>query len=68
MDHYPFGGHHAAEITAAIRNVLGVSGKPATMPRDNPGAVKGDDLRLILAWADAYDRAHPNTGERHGHP
>lgn len=62
MDTYPFGGHHADEITATIREVLGASGKPPTMPRDNPGAVKAKDLELILAWADAYDHAHPTAG------
>jgi hypothetical protein len=70
MDTYPFGGHHATQITATIREVLGASGKPATMPRDNPGAVKGQDLQVILAWADAYDRAHPKSrtsDEAHHH-
>jgi hypothetical protein len=27
------------------------------MPSDDPGAVTGDDLTKILAWADAFDRA-----------
>lgn len=61
MDVYPFGGKHAAEATAAIRKVLGVAddSKP-TMPADNPGAVSGDDLSKILAWAEAFDRSHQN--------
>jgi hypothetical protein len=57
MTAYPFGGHHAAEITGAIRKVLAIGGGKATMPMDDPGAVKGDELALIAAWADAYDKA-----------
>jgi cytochrome c len=57
MDSYPFGGHHASEITGMIRSVLGATGSKPTMPADKPGAVKGDELRLILSWADAADRA-----------
>ncbi len=57
MDDYPFGGHHADEAGAVVRKVLGVAGRKATMPPDNPGAVTGDDLSDILAWADAYDAA-----------
>lgn len=57
MDGYPFGGHHATEITARIRSVLGATGAKPTMPPDRPGAVKGEELQLILAWADAVDRA-----------
>lgn len=67
MDAYPFGGHHADEITSVIREVLGASGEKATMPRDKPGAVKGDELKLVLAWADAYDRAHPTKAGEHHH-
>jgi hypothetical protein len=39
------------------------------MPRDGPGVVRGEELQLILAWADAYDRAHPNAAvpEKHHH-
>ncbi|MCG3174816.1 MAG: hypothetical protein GMKNLPBB_03105 [Myxococcota bacterium] len=59
MDRYPLTGHHANEIGATVRKVLGASGKRATMPRDRPGAVQGDDLRLVLEWAEAFDRAHP---------
>lgn len=71
MDSYPLGGHHAAEIGNTIREVLGATGEPPTMPRDNKGAVRGDDLALILAWAEAFDRAHPSQDherqERGGH-
>ena len=57
MDRYPFGGHHAGEAGQAIRKVLGTDGatKP-TMPSDDPGAVTGDDLAKLAAWADAFDR------------
>jgi mono/diheme cytochrome c family protein len=56
MDSYPFGGHHAGQITATIRQVLGATGKRPTMPRDRPGVVKGKELALILSWADAVER------------
>jgi len=58
MDSHPFGGHHADDIAHVIREVLGGAGGAATMPKDQPGAVKGSDLRLVLAWADAFDREH----------
>jgi hypothetical protein len=64
MTGYPFGGHHAAEITASIREVLGIGGGEATMPMDRPGAVQGEELQRIAAWADAYDRAA--AGGAHG--
>jgi len=57
MDGYPFGGHHADEAGDVIRKVLGAGGGKATMPSDDPGAVKGEDLASILAWADAYAAA-----------
>lgn len=69
MDAYPFGGHHADEVSAAIRKVLGVSSSPPTMPRDRPGSVKGEELQLILTWAKARDRARtppPGSGS-HDH-
>jgi hypothetical protein len=65
MTGYPFAGEHAAEIGNEIREVLGlVEGKKATMPKDRPGAVKGDDLAKIQAWADAFDKAA--AGGAHG--
>lgn len=63
MDTYPFGGHHADEITATIREALGVVGGDATMPKNKPGAVQGEQLALITAWADAFDRAHPAAAQ-----
>ena len=56
MDRYPFGGHHAGEAAAVIRTVLGVDGKSATMPSDDPGAVTGEDLDRVLSWAAAFER------------
>ncbi len=61
MDGYPFGGHHADQAGAVVRKVLGESGGKATMPSDDPGAVTGEDLARILAWAQAYDAARPPT-------
>lgn len=58
MTSYPFGGHHADEVAASIREVLGATGEPPTMPRDDRGAVQGDELDAVLAWADAFERAH----------
>jgi uncharacterized membrane protein len=58
MTDYPFGGHHAEEISSEIRKALAIGGGEPTMPLDDPGAVKGDELALIAAWADAYDRVH----------
>ena len=40
------------------------------MPKDDKGAVKGEELELILAWADAFERAHPPKPKKkhtHGH-
>lgn len=63
MDGYPFSGHHASGAGTAIRTVLlgksGKGGEDATMPKDDRGAVDGDDLKTVLAWADAFDKAHP---------
>ena len=68
MDTYPFAGHHAGELGAKIREVLGATGKEPTMPDDEPGAVKGDELKRVLAWADEFDKAHPaQEHEEHEH-
>lgn len=64
MTSYPFGGHHAVEIGAEVRKVLGIGGGKATMPMDDPGSVKGDELALIAAWADAHDEAHEGGAHR----
>jgi hypothetical protein len=64
MDGYPFGGHHAGEVGSTIKTVLGACGTTATMPSDDPGAVTGDDLRLILTWADTFEKAHEPAEQR----
>lgn len=58
MDGYPFAGHHSDDIGAAIRAALGAAGGSPTMPKGRPGIVRGDELRLVLDWADAFDRKH----------
>ncbi|MDQ3370183.1 MAG: c-type cytochrome, partial [Myxococcota bacterium] len=58
MTTYPFGGHHAAEISGEIREVLAIGGGKPTMPKGKPGSVRGEELALIAAWADAFDAAH----------
>jgi hypothetical protein len=67
MGSYPFGGHHAHEIGKEIREALGVGGGKATMPKDDPGSVKGAELALVVAWSRAFDRAHPKGGHGHHH-
>ncbi len=68
MVSYPFGGHHAYDIGRQIRKSLGVDGgKKATMPKDDPGTVTGDDLALIVAWTRAFDVTHPPKAGGHGH-
>jgi mono/diheme cytochrome c family protein len=57
MDSYPFGGHHAGELGTTIRKVLGAGGGKPTMPKDDPGAVEGRELELVVAWTRAYDDA-----------
>lgn len=66
MTTYPFGGEHAMELGKEIREVLGVTGKRPTMPADKKGAVKGEDLEAIKAWADAFDASHAG-GAHAGH-
>lgn len=57
MSSYPPGGHHTATIGYTIREVLGQSGKKATMPYGKPGTVQGDDLATIIAWTNAWEAA-----------
>jgi hypothetical protein len=66
MTTYPFGGHHGMEISSHIRKALGIDGSKPTMPADNKGVVKGDELALIAAWADAFDASH-KAGAHEGH-
>ncbi len=58
MTSYPFGGHHAGEITATIRKSLAIGGGKATMPKNKPGSLTADELAAIAAWADAFDASH----------
>jgi mono/diheme cytochrome c family protein len=58
MTRYPFGGHHADQISATIRKSLAIGGGEPSMPMDDPGAVEGSELSLVSAWAEAYDKAH----------
>lgn len=70
MDAYPFAGHHASSMPMTIRSVLGQSGKRATMPKNRPGVIIGDELKLILEWADAAERAEvpkPQPSGGHDH-
>ena len=76
IDAYPFGGHHATTAGETVREVLGVTGKNATMPKDNPGAVTGTDLEAIVEWSKAFDASHAaglhdhgdhGSGHDHGH-
>ncbi|MBA3540627.1 MAG: c-type cytochrome [Deltaproteobacteria bacterium] len=66
MSTYPFGGHHAMELGKEIREVLAIGGGKPTMPKNKPGAVKGDELAAIAAWADAFDASHAG-GAHEGH-
>lgn len=67
MTEYPFAGHHAGEMAETIRKVLGIDGGKATMPKNKPGSVKGDDLAAIAAWADAFEASHEG-GAHEGMP
>lgn len=72
MTEYPFGGHHVGEMSGTIRKVLGIDGSKPTMPKNKPGSVKGDELALIAAWADAFDAsmaggAHEGMAGHEGH-
>lgn len=67
MTTYPFGGHHAGEITATIRTSLAIGGGKATMPRNKPGSLTADELAAVAAWADAFDASHEG-GAHEGMP
>lgn len=66
MTTYPFAGHHAMDVHNEVREVLGLTGKKPTMPADNKGAVKGEELDAIKAWADAFEASHQG-GAHEGH-
>jgi mono/diheme cytochrome c family protein len=75
MTTYPFGGHHAGEMSATMRTVLGIGGGKPTMPKGKPGVLTPDELAIVAAWADAFDAAHaggaheglPGHGGHGGH-
>ena len=55
---YPPAGRYAKIVGGAVRDVLGQSGVPATMPFDRKGAVVGDELAVVMGWVDAWAHAH----------
>jgi uncharacterized membrane protein len=55
---YPPTGRYAKIVGGAVRDVLGQSGVPATMPFDRKGAVVGDELAAVMGWVDAWAHAH----------
>jgi uncharacterized membrane protein len=60
LTRYPPTGHHAHETGAVVRRVLlgdKAKGKEPTMPADDIGAVTGDELKKVVAWTEAVDRA-----------
>lgn len=67
MTSYPFGGHHAGEITATIRKSLAIAGGKATMPKNKPGSLTADELAAVAAWADVFDASH-SGGAHEGMP
>jgi len=66
MDSYPFVSHHG-DLTRRIRATLGLLGGEADMPADEPGAVEGEELALVVAWLDAFDHARGGHRLGHGH-
>jgi hypothetical protein len=74
MDGYPFGGHHAGDLGAEIRHVLGADGSKPTMPKDDKGGLEPDELAAIVRWTEAFDAAaaagvghHAERGHAKGH-
>jgi hypothetical protein len=64
MTSYPFGGEHALMVGPEVREAVGLTDEKAIMPKDKPGSVKGDELALIDAWAQAWIKA--DEGGAHG--
>ena len=58
---FPFGGATSKRIGVLVRTAVGASGKPPTMPQDKPGSLTPDELARVLAWTDAWSRAHPEA-------
>jgi hypothetical protein len=59
MTRYPFAGRRAGDAGRAVRRALGAAGAKATMPKDDPQSVVGDDLAVLLKWAEAFDAGRP---------
>jgi mono/diheme cytochrome c family protein len=55
VSEYPFSGRHST--AKDIRAVLAIGGGRPSMPKNKKGAVQGQELAAIAAWADAWDRA-----------
>ena len=64
ISQYPFTGEHAN--AKDIRKTLGIGGGKPSMPADKKGAVQGEELAAIAAWADAWDASHKG-GAHAGH-
>ena len=65
ISQYPFTGEHAS--AKDIRKTLGIGGGKPSMPADKKGAVQGDELAAIAAWADAWDASHKGGAHAHHH-
>jgi mono/diheme cytochrome c family protein len=61
MSRYPFVGKRAADAGRAVRRAVGGAGAKATMPKDEPGSVTGEDLASITHWTDTFDALHPEV-------
>jgi hypothetical protein len=62
MTKYPPTGHHANEIGPVVRRVLlgdKTRDKAPTMPADDVGAVAGEELKAVISWTEAVDKATP---------
>jgi mono/diheme cytochrome c family protein len=57
MTAYPFTGGHTESLGPTILHVLGLDGSEATMPKQAPGTVPDDALKVIEAWAAAWQAA-----------
>jgi mono/diheme cytochrome c family protein len=63
MSSYPFDAKQGDGIDDAIRVTLGLRGTKATMPKNKPGSLTGEELQLIVNWAEAYDSNHLRSVE-----
>ncbi len=62
MDQYPFSGERTAKAGSAVRMALAPTGNDEpTMPKDDPGIVRGGELEKILAWAAIFERLHETS-------